>query len=296
MAVPLFASPTDTARFEERVATRALGKRIHFHIATQSTNDLALASARSGGAHGSVFIADAQSAGRGRRGRNWDCPPGLGLLFSVLLRPSAIPLEAAGWIPLVAGLACAEALASISKSLQSVNVKWPNDIVLPQADSPGWKKLGGILCESALPALSQPASAADADRGYAIVGIGINLNQTHAALPHTDKAAPTSVIIETGKSVDRIEVLKSILERLETHLDALGDPAIRSSIQSRIEARMRAWLPSAKRITFRTPPLDATNSIEHSGFFAGLDPFGRIRIVSTDTETAYADIEIIRAE
>ena len=296
MTAPLFASSLEIARFEERVKTRALGKRIHFHTATQSTNDLALDAARAGAAHGSVYIADAQAAGRGRRGRHWDCPPALGLLFSVLLRPASIPLEAAGWIPLVAGLACAEALAAISKPLQSVNVKWPNDIVLPCAESPGWKKLGGILCESALPALSNAIHPTAADRGYAIIGIGINLNQNAAVLPQTGKAEPTSIFIETGKPVDRTEVLKSILERLETHLDALSDPETRDSIQSRIETRMRAWLPPSTRITFRTPPLDAQNAHEHFGTFAGLDSFGRIRILNQNVETAYADIEITRAQ
>ena len=252
---------------------------------------------RAPGAHTVVSTSPTRrSPDAGRRGRNWDCPPGLGLLFSVLVRPTSIPLEAAGWIPLVAGLACAEALAETSKWLQSVNVKWPNDIVLPCASQPGWKKLGGILCESALPALSNAVHPSDADRGYAIIGIGINLNQTAAMLPRTDKAEPTSILIETGKAVDRAEVLKSILERLEAHLDALSDPERRVSIQSKIEARMRAWLPPSKRLFVRTPPLDAPNSIEHSGTFAGLDSFGRICLVSDDIETAYADIEIIRAE
>ncbi len=154
MPAPLFANLDESRAFENRLATRALGKHIIYHERTQSTNDLALAAARNGGAHGTVFAADAQDAGRGRRGRHWECPSGMGLLFSVLIRPDKIPPEAAGWVPLVAGLSCAQALASISGTLGNVNVKWPNDVILPCVAAPGWKKLGGVLCESSLPALS----------------------------------------------------------------------------------------------------------------------------------------------
>lgn len=294
MTAPLFASPNACVEFEQRVVTRAIGKHIHFFEQTQSTNDLALDAARKGGAHGTVFVADAQGAGRGRRGRQWECPPGMGLLFSVLLRPTAIPLEVAGWIPLVAGLSCAEALASLFEKLHSVALKWPNDLVLPTDAAPGWKKLGGILCESALPALSSAIPLNDADRGYAVIGIGLNLIQTRDMLPVTGKAPASSVRIETDEIVDRQLVLKTLLERLEINLDQLSSGTQRSALRTTIEEKMRAWLPTWKSLLFHSPPTESANL--RRGMFAGLDEYGRIRILEAGGESAYADAEIVGVE
>ena len=294
MTAPLFASPNDCMEFERRITTRAIGKHIHFFEQTQSTNDLALDAARNGGPHGTVFAADAQDAGRGRRGRQWDCPPGMGLLFSVLLRPAAIPLEAGGWIPLVAGLSCAEALASLFEKLRSLALKWPNDIVLPTDAAPGWKKLGGILCESALPALSSATLLSDADCGYAVIGIGLNLNQTRDMLPVTEKAPASSVRLETDGIVDRQRVLKAVLERLEINLDKLSGETQRAAIRATLEEKMRAWLPPWKTLLFRSPPADSASL--RRGTFSGLDEYGRIRILDSAGETAYADAEIVGVE
>jgi BirA family biotin operon repressor/biotin-[acetyl-CoA-carboxylase] ligase len=296
MTTPLFSSPKDVADFEAHFAPGCIGQRIHFFDVAQSTNDLALEAVRSGGEHGSVYIADAQLSGRGRRGRAWNCPPGMGLLFSVALRPAQIPLESAGWIPLVAGLACAEALASFSDPLSGVTVKWPNDIILPCPAHPGWKKLGGILCESALPALSNMPGTGVQDRGYVVIGIGLNLNQSTEMLPETEKAPPTSVLLETGKTVDRKTVLRAILNRLNATLDQLEDEGERANIRDALEAKMRAWMPPSKRVRFRLPPFDSENSVERSGTFAGLDTFGRIRIFSDGIEAAYADAEFIAVQ
>ena len=293
MTPPLFSSPLDAAAFEAHFPRGTIGQRIHFFNVAQSTNDLALESVRTGGEHGGVFIADEQRAGRGRRGRSWNCPPGMGLLFSVAVRPAHIPLECAGWIPLVAGLACAQALASVSAHVSEANVKWPNDIVLPCPAAPGWKKLGGILCESALPALSEKSGSNVQDRGYVVIGIGLNLNQTPDMLPQTSKAPPTSILIESGSAVDRKAVLREVLTRLNAALNQLEDAAERANLHDDLEAKMRAWLPPSKRIFFRLPPFDAPESIERSGTFAGLDTFGCIRILSEGIETAYADAEII---
>lgn len=293
MHTPLFSSSDDANGFAATFLPGHCGQRIHFYETAQSTNDLALESARSGGWHGSVFIADTQLAGRGRRGRNWACAPGMGLLFSVLIRPANIPIECAGWIPLVAGMACAEALATKSSALGGVSVKWPNDLVLPCPAAPGWRKMGGILCESALPAMSGSTQSGARDRGYVVIGIGMNLNQTAEMLPETEKASPTSALIETGKFADRKAVLKDVLERLDTLLCQMEDEAERINIRDDIEGMMRAWMPASKRIVFRLPPFDLDPMIERSGMFVGLDSFGRIRILSDGVETAYADAEIV---
>jgi len=117
-------------------------------------------------------------------------------------------------------------------------------------------------------------------------------------LPETDKAPPTSLLLETGKCSDRQAVLQAILERLEFHLDALSDSSQRSALRFAIEEKMRAWLPESKQITFRLPPFDVPNPNEQVGTFAGLDTFGRLRIrsVHDHIETAYADAEIVAVQ
>src|SRR5580765_3591222 len=96
---PLFESKDDLAAFSKRLGTRAIGKSIVYEARVTSTNDLALAAARSDGADGTLFIAEAQDAGRGRLGRKWEAPPRMALLFSLLIRPQDIPSSTAGWIP-----------------------------------------------------------------------------------------------------------------------------------------------------------------------------------------------------
>src|SRR5205823_5320658 len=143
------------------------------------------------------------------------------LLFSVLIRPEGIPPQCAGWIPLAAGLACAEAVTRAEPELRDVTVKWPNDIVLPCNAPPGWKKMGGVLCESALPALASGTVTSERDAGYAVIGIGLNINQTAEMLPEFARAPATSLLMECGKRVARKNVLREILERLEANLDLL---------------------------------------------------------------------------
>ena len=108
---------------------------------------------------GAIAVADFQTAGRGRQGRTWEAPPGTALLFSVLLRPPGdLPLPQ---LALVAGAAVADALEHLTDL--SVQIKWPNDVMLRR------QKVAGILAE--------------ARDGAVVVGIGVNLNQTPTELP-----------------------------------------------------------------------------------------------------------------
>lgn len=272
----LFDSAEEVRRFERSVRTREIGKRVEFFARTGSTNDLALAAARAGVGHGCVFAADAQDEGRGRRGRSWECPPGHGLLFSVLIRKEGISGEAMGWLPLMAGLSCAEALRG------GATIKWPNDVVIPSDEAPGWRKLGGILCESTL--------GSDGGAAHAVIGIGINVNQTPEMLPPTAKAPPTSLRIESGKIWERKEVLASILERLEANLERLCGGK-REVLELRIVEAMRGWL-AERRMTFFTPSADHPGAVAQQGIFAGLDSSGRMLVRQGGGVSAVADAEI----
>ncbi len=122
---------------------------------TGSTNADAMALIRHGAPEGIVLVADHQTAGRGRRGRTWEAPPGAGLLLSVLLRP---PAEVVDLCTMAVGLAAAEAVAEVAGF--EPRLKWPNDLVWPGDGSAPDRKLAGILAEADWPAGSTP------DAGY----------------------------------------------------------------------------------------------------------------------------------
>src|SRR5690349_18389072 len=144
---------------------------------TGSSNADLLAAAGAGAAEGTVLVAEAQTAGRGRLGRRWASPPRAGLTFSVLLRPDGVPAALLGWLPLLAGVAAVASVRAVTAV--EATLKWPNDVLV------GERKLGGILAERIGAAV--------------VVGIGINVWQTRADLP--PDAAATSLALAAGAGV-----------------------------------------------------------------------------------------------
>jgi BirA family transcriptional regulator, biotin operon repressor / biotin---[acetyl-CoA-carboxylase] ligase len=182
--------------------------KLHFAPVTGSTNTDALAAARSGAPHGSVYFADEQTAGRGRGDHAWHSAAAEGLYISVLLRPE-IPAVRLPLLPLVAGLAAAEAVR-VACGL-AVDLRWPNDLLL------GERKTGGILAES------QIENRPGADRvSYAVVGIGINVHQRQFAPGLVTQA--TSLDLEAGRSVSRQRLLIALLESLEREMRDFARP------------------------------------------------------------------------
>ena len=176
--------------------------RVMRHLpVTGSTNaDLAkLALSESETPEGFVFLADRQTAGKGRQGRSWTAPPDSGLTFSVLFRPAISPLRASTF-PLVVGLAVAEAVQPLVPETK-VALKWPNDLQI------SGKKLCGVLCEM--------RADGDAVR-HLIAGIGLNVNLDPEALPPETAAIATSLRAATGRAFDRMDVLSRILASLDT--------------------------------------------------------------------------------
>ena len=178
--------------------SRLVGRRIHYLTTVDSTNSVLRALAQSGEPSGTVVVADEQTEGRGRAGRGWFSPAGLGLWLSVLFRPRSEVSELAP-LSMVVAASVAEAVASASEV--EVGVKWPNDII---ADG---RKLGGILLESL-----QGASGAVE---HVIVGIGLNVDLERTDLP--DDLAETAVSLRmlTRRRVERPALLRAILERLD---------------------------------------------------------------------------------
>ncbi|MCH5185981.1 MAG: biotin--[acetyl-CoA-carboxylase] ligase [Oscillospiraceae bacterium] len=161
---------------------------------TESTN--ILAKEYSDFPDGSVFVADIQTAGRGRRGRGWHTVPGEGIYMSVLLKPEIEP-DKISQITLVAGISVCTALRDFGAD---AFIKWPNDIV---ADG---KKLCGILTEL----------SAEVERvNYLVCGMGINVHNKKFPEELADKAI--SMYMHTGKIIERAEIIASVLGYFEKH-------------------------------------------------------------------------------
>lgn len=197
-----------------RLKTRFLGKPLHFFETIDSTNTYALRLAGEGAGEGTVVAADAQTGGRGRLGRSWVSPAGVNLYCSVILRPR-IAVGLAPQVNLVAAVAVADTIAGLGGLRPAI--KWPNDVLLRG------KKVCGILAEM----------QTGAERVQAIVlGIGVNLNARRDTFPEELREKASSLLLLTGRPVERAAFTASLLTHLErAYLLWLqeGFPALRES-------------------------------------------------------------------
>lgn len=204
------------------LTTERLGRSLTLKRETASTNDDARREASAGAADGHVVLADAQTRGRGSRGREWISPPGSDLYFSIVAR-LAVPPASLPPLTLVVGLAAAEALDALLPAGQRCEVKWPNDVWL------AGHKLVGILVESAsLGAQLEPL----------IIGVGINVNRLD--FPGDLQPPASSLALVLGHPVARAAVLSGFLNRLETQLDRFqreGPFAAISAVNERLALR-----------------------------------------------------------
>ncbi len=171
---------------------------------TDSTNRVASDLAKEGGKAFTAIVAENQTAGRGRLGKNWVSVQGKGLYFSVILRPM-IELDKLASITLVIGLAVAEAIEDIVQNKIKIALKWPNDLYI------NGKKLGGILVEA--------NTLSPNGKSCIIAGIGINLTMNNAELENITENAATSIVIETGSCPEKRNLLLAILSKLEKKID-----------------------------------------------------------------------------
>jgi BirA family biotin operon repressor/biotin-[acetyl-CoA-carboxylase] ligase len=257
------------ATLEAALAGTVFADKLHFSPATDSTNSDALAAARSGAPNGSVYFADEQRAGRGRGDHAWDSAAGVGLYASVLLRPP-IPAARLPLLPLVAGLAAADAIRATAGL--TIDLRWPNDLMLDSHGDP--RKVGGILVESKI-------SGSSAD--YVVVGVGINVHQR--AFNSELSTAATSLDLETGRRVSRQLLLVSLLKSLECETLLLADPAAKVTIPARVE-QASTWI-RGRRVEVHGPQACF-------GVTAGLDETGFL-LVRTDSGVVTVQTGGIRA-
>lgn len=177
------------------LATGWIAQTIHYYAETDSTNLQAKLAADKGAGEGTLFVADKQTAGRGRRGRNWESPAGTNIYFTLLLRPEFAP-DMASQVTLVMGMAVAEAIREYCGL--DARIKWPNDVVI------GGKKVCGILTE-----LGLQGSSID----HLIVGVGINVGRQE--FPPEIAATATSLAEEKNCKIDRTELLTCVMDQFE---------------------------------------------------------------------------------
>ena len=182
---------------ESTIHTKWAGANVVFFEETVSTNNEIRSLAEQGAPHGTLAVAEQQLGGKGRRGRVWTSPAGVGIWMSMLLRPQIDPL-AASMLTLVMALAAKKGI-EISTGLKS-EIKWPNDLVLNK------KKICGILTEM--------STEEDAIR-YVVVGIGINANTTD--FPEEIRATATSLALELGHPVCRAAVINGVMCAFEEY-------------------------------------------------------------------------------
>ena len=224
---------------------------------TGSTNEDLAEAAQKGEPGGLVLVAEEQTAGRGRLGRTWTAPARSGLTFSVLLRPEA-PAARFGWLPLLAGLAAAEAVSVVAEL--DVRLKWPNDLLV------GDRKLAGVLAERVA--------------GAVVLGVGLNVSTVAAELP---VATATSLAVEGAACTDRDPLLRAVLRRLAERYAAWdrprGDPRLADDYRERCSTlgrKVRAELPGAATVE------GFAESVDDDGRLAIRTPLGLERVGAGD--------------
>jgi BirA family transcriptional regulator, biotin operon repressor / biotin---[acetyl-CoA-carboxylase] ligase len=257
-ATPQPVPPELASAIAERLdRLHPFGKAILYFETIGSTNDVATAVAAGGGGHGAVVIADAQTAGRGRRGRRWFSPPGAGLYVSVVVTPGlarTAPERATALLTLSAGVALCEAVEQVTGLAPAI--KWPNDLLI------GRRKLAGILAEGV---------ASSSTEGLQAVILGYGINVRSVAYPAGLASIVTSLEGELGREVDRAALCAESLA-------AIGS-RYRDLLEGRFDVILDAWRSRAfggrgAKVEWDTP------AGVRSGITEGIDHMGALLVRS----------------
>lgn len=238
----------DIQRVQALLTTRWLGRKIHYEETVDSTNLKVKELGRQRAPQGSLWAAEMQTAGRGRRGRSWQSGREEALAMSFLLYPSCHPAQAS-MLSLVAGLSVAQGLAGLGIEVQ---VKWPNDVVL------AGKKICGILTEM---------QAEAAGIAYVAVGIGVNVNQR--SMPEDIGQTATSLYLETGKCWEREAVMAGVLNHMERNYEAFLASGNLTELQEAYESFL---VNRGRQVRIEAGP----NSF--SGIALGITPVGELLV------------------
>ncbi len=247
--------------------TTLIGRKLFFFESIDSTNACAKTLAQAGTPDGTVVVTEFQTHGRGRHGRPWTASPGENLLFSVVLRPS-ISRASAGLLTFFAAVSVARGIEQVCE--KPIECKWPNDLLF------NGRKTCGILLENSL------------DNGnvdYAVVGVGINVNQSEFDGDLGRRA--TSLALELDRQVDRTRLFSSIMTSMES--------AYRDVRNAEFSALLDEW--NARCTMFGRQVTVAQNEGRITGKAVGLNTDGGL-ILETPAgiRTIYAgDISLLPA-
>ena len=235
-----------------RGPSRRLGHTIHRLGAVASTQGEAAVLAAAGASEGTVVTATHQSAGRGRRGREWLDTPGESLLMSIVLRPPIPPAEAPQ-LSLVAAVAVVDALGAAGVT---ATIRWPNDVMVAE------RKICGMLPEA--------ATTRQGTLEHVILGVGLNVNQRD--FPEPIQALATSMMIETGRTHAVEEMLEAVLAAL--------DGWYARFLEGGLDALLPAWLGRTQSIGRHTRAADG-----REGVAVGLADDGALLLRTDSGET-----------
>ncbi|AIC94580.1 biotin--[acetyl-CoA-carboxylase] ligase [Shouchella lehensis] len=235
---------------EARVQTKTFGKEVIAYESVSSTQPKAHQAATNGSQEGTLIVANEQTEGRGRLGREWVVEKGQSISMSLILRPT-IPLTRAPQLTLVAAVAVARAIEKVAPL--ECEIKWPNDLMV------NGKKLVGILTEM----------AADPDQlHYVIVGMGINCHQGNNDFHHEVKDVATSIYAESKQKINRSTLIAEVMNEFEWLYESYVDDGFQA-IKTLWEARA---ISLQQRVIARTPK----GTI--SGFACGITDEGQLRL------------------
>ena len=227
------------------------GYPVRFLPEVASTMQMAGDWARAGAPAGATVVTDHQTAGRGRRGRNWQDPPGEALLASLVLRPG-LPAGEAGWLPLAVAVGAARALREVTGL--APGIKWPNDLLHEG------RKLAGILVELTLD---------EQEVRYAVAGLGMNVHQQD--FPEEIRARATSLRLACGYGGNRAELLAALVPSVLAAVRQLEeDPA----------ALKAAWREQSVTLGHEVAILGVPGAAQ--GLAVDVDDLGRIVLEGPD--------------
>ncbi len=244
------------------LGTTVIGKDIRYFESIDSTNSAAKKAAAEGCDEGTVIVADAQTAGRGRLGRSWNSAAGKGIWMSVVLRPEMAP-EDVQLVTIAASVAVSRAIFSVTGI--RTGIKWPNDIILDG------KKVCGILTEM----------STEIDRiNYVVLGIGLNVSHGPADFPEEIRDKATSLMCHQGEGLNdadeksarvRTALFREILRELENVYFMLGSNA------KAVLDEWREW-----SVTLGRPLRAEIRGVEYKGTAVDITPEGRLVIKCSD--------------
>lgn len=242
----------DKVTLRQSLGDRMIGHRLLYFLSLSSTQRHVRELAEDGWPEGTMVMAEEQTSGKGRAGRAWHSPPGVGLHFSFLLKPRF----AAEKVPLITLMAAVGTARGLRDCGHQVEIKWPNDIML------SGRKIGGILAETRLRPSCPPE---------VVVGMGLNINHREENFPADLLSSAGSIRMATGRDSDRTALLTSVLLRLNEEYDRL-----RSAGDGTLIDAFMALCPMARGASIAVKQ----HGEALDGKTAGIGPTGALRVAT----------------